>query len=340
MSPAQDQVSASNKLKDKWALQMPYMNGIVEEPRHCAPPSPPNGITGDHGQDNRPFWDSPDRCAKNQSSSTTTKSQSNAESSSNGKRPPSPEEPKEGEEAEEDKQNNAEGEEEEEEEVENVDDDPLEDLNSEECNAIIDDVLQECPSEQNTPYINGVQNRRDIFANKDNKGKMVFLVDDTNKQQFAGRLRRYQRLLNSRATAWDKIAKEVDPLILSALLWSWLDLLREPVLNKNDLSIIVIRAEKPWEILKRLDNGTRYTTEYLVRFGSSTAAQIYHGSQRSPTPPGGIAHTPVPGHPGHPSPCRQGVEQAETRDSGSADAFHRRHLRHGDGEVNSNPPGL
>ncbi|GIY03409.1 protein tyrosine phosphatase domain-containing protein 1 [Caerostris darwini] len=307
---------ASNKLKDKWALQMPYMNGIVEEPRHCAPPSPPNGITGDHGQDNRPFWDSPDRTRKRSPGffkphrrfqthfetdldyrlsedeeigkepelEYNDKSLSNAESSSNDKRPPSPEEPKEGEEAEEDKQNNAEGEEEE--EVEDVDDDPLEDLNSEECNAIIDDVLQECPSEQNTPYINGVQNRRDIFANKDNKGCSTLSIEEecpkpltstalvqalladhyTLDTEFAGRLRRYQRLLNSRATAWDKIAKEVDPLILSALLWSWLDLLREPVLNKNDLSIIVIRAEKPWEILKRLDNGTRYTTEYLVRF--------------------------------------------------------------------------
>ena len=51
----------------KWTLQLPktaYMNGIVEEPRHCAPPSPPNGITGDteNGDDDRAFWDSPDRC--------------------------------------------------------------------------------------------------------------------------------------------------------------------------------------------------------------------------------------------------------------------------------------
>lgn len=51
----------------KWTIQLPnknaYMNGIVEEPRHCAPPSPPNGITGDidQGDDDRAFWDSPDR---------------------------------------------------------------------------------------------------------------------------------------------------------------------------------------------------------------------------------------------------------------------------------------
>lgn len=49
-------------------------------------------------------------------------------------------------------------------------DDPLEDLNSEECNAIIDSVLQESPSEQATPCLNGLQNRRDMFAKKDDKG--------------------------------------------------------------------------------------------------------------------------------------------------------------------------
>lgn len=48
----------------KWTLQLPkaaYMNGIVEEPRHCAPPSPPNGDTVNGDDDDRAFWDSPDR---------------------------------------------------------------------------------------------------------------------------------------------------------------------------------------------------------------------------------------------------------------------------------------
>ncbi|GFT10741.1 protein tyrosine phosphatase domain-containing protein 1 [Nephila pilipes] len=213
------------------------------------------------------------------------KSLSNTESSNNNndRKPQSPLEPKEREEVEADRPNDADGEDD---GIDDLDDDPLEDLNSEECNAIIDSVLQECPTEQNTPYMNGVQNRRDIFANKDSKGCSTLSIEEefpkpltstalvqalladhyTLDTEFAGRLRKYQRLLNSRANAWDKIAREVDPLMLSALLWSWLDLLREPVLNRNDLSIIVIRAEKPWEVLKRLDNGTRYTTEYLVRF--------------------------------------------------------------------------
>ncbi|GFS54573.1 protein tyrosine phosphatase domain-containing protein 1 [Trichonephila inaurata madagascariensis] len=311
---------ASNKLKDKWTLQMPYMNGIVEEPRHCAPPSPPNGITG---TDNRPFWDSPDSMSSPEDQvkdhqnllehigsfrphfeseldyrlsddeetgqepelEYNDKSLSNNESSNNYnvRKPQSPLESKERIEVEADRPNDVEGEED---GIDDLDDDPLEDLNSEECNAIIDSVLQECPTEQNTPYMNGVQNRRDIFANKDSKGCSTLSIEEECPKpltstalvqalladhyaldtEFAGRLRKYQRLLNSRANAWDKIAKEVDPLMLSALLWSWLDLLREPVLNRNDLSIIVIRAEKPWEILKRLDNGTRYTTEYLVRF--------------------------------------------------------------------------
>nr|XP_042897045.1 protein tyrosine phosphatase domain-containing protein 1-like [Parasteatoda tepidariorum] len=383
----------------KWALSLPktaYMNGIVEEPRHCAPPSPPNGEQ-DH-EDDRPFWDSPDSqltpedCVQQQQAflnhvggfrppmggdinynlsddeengpepemEYTNKSISNAESSKDqpikGETIGSSENleqkdvevntEEDREELEDDfpdierndeeeddplddlnseecneiidsvlqespseqntpllnglqkkrdifaKKDNKDREELEDdfpdiERNEEEEDDPLDDLNSEECNEIIDSVLQESPSEQNTPLLNGLQKKRDIFAKKDNKGCSTLSIEEeacwkplTNTNiidalladhyimgdEFASQLRKYQRMMNNRSSVWDKIAMEVDPVILSALLWSWLDQLREPVLNRNDLSVIVIRADRPMEILMKLDNGTRYTTEYLVRF--------------------------------------------------------------------------
>ncbi|XP_054713508.1 protein tyrosine phosphatase domain-containing protein 1-like [Uloborus diversus] len=370
----------------KFTLQLPkttttYMNGIAEEPRHCAPPSPPNGIIGDMDRvnDDRAFWDSPNSLSSTEDNAQhpmlnhvggggpplddglldfrlsddeeqgpepefeyNNKSLSNTESSKDNNEnftvqdreelidqtgqsliPVSHEEVLECDEVIEcyevvecyeiieNPEQQIDGahrsrtplsrweivEEREElpyedeihapeEEVENDDDDdPLEDLNSEECNAIIDSVLQEDP-EQATPYLNGIDNKRDIFANKDNKGCSTLSFEEEFRrplsaaniidalladhyvlgEDFALSLRRYQRALNNRPSAWEKVKREYDPMMLSALLWSWLDQLREPVLNINDLSVIVLRAEKPMEILKRLDNGTRYTTEYLVRF--------------------------------------------------------------------------
>ncbi|GFS86040.1 protein tyrosine phosphatase domain-containing protein 1 [Trichonephila clavipes] len=41
---------------------------------------------------------------------------------------------------------------------------------------------------------------------------------------------------------------------------------KEPILSKQDLTYIVIQAEKPVNALVRLDKETRYTTEYLIRF--------------------------------------------------------------------------
>ncbi|KAG8187727.1 hypothetical protein JTE90_015597 [Oedothorax gibbosus] len=338
---------------NEWAIKV--ANGGVRrehdvggETRHCAPPSPPNGM--DEG---RAFWDSPDSMSSQEERSqhqallnhiggfrshfeTEDDGGRLSEDEETGKEPEmeysdekgsskdasAAKKYREGEENVKEEEDNKEendavdtdhananppedadninddfdveandddeDNDEDDEENEAEDDDPLEDLNSEECNAIIDSVLQEtCPSEQNTPMINGLQKKRDIFANKDTKGCSTLSMEEepakkpltntavinalladhyTMDTEFTNKLRKYQRMLNNRSSAWEKIAKEMDPLLLSALLWSWLEQLREPVLSKNDLSIIVIRSEKTMEILQKLDNGTRYTTEYLVRF--------------------------------------------------------------------------
>ncbi|XP_077495876.1 protein tyrosine phosphatase domain-containing protein 1-like [Amblyomma americanum] len=83
---------------------------------------------------------------------------------------------------------------------------------------------------------------------------------------FLARLRKYQRELNSRGAAWDKLNVEEDPAILAGLLWFWLDELREPVLSKQDLTSVVVRPTNPVAVLLKLNKATRFTTEYLVRF--------------------------------------------------------------------------
>ncbi|XP_064483479.1 protein tyrosine phosphatase domain-containing protein 1-like isoform X2 [Ornithodoros turicata] len=82
------------------------------------------------------------------------------------------------------------------------------------------------------------------------------------------RLGQFQKDLNTRASAWDRLNVEEDVSLLAGLLWNWLDELQEPVLNRTDLTFVVIRAENPAAVLHKLDRGTRFTTEYLVRFVS------------------------------------------------------------------------
>ncbi|KAL1440257.1 hypothetical protein MTO96_009559 [Rhipicephalus appendiculatus] len=88
------------------------------------------------------------------------------------------------------------------------------------------------------------------------------LLGDT----YLARLRKYQRELNTRGAAWDKVNVEEDPVILAGLLWYWLDELKEPVLNKQDLTAVVVRPTNPVGVLQKLNKATRFTTEYLVRF--------------------------------------------------------------------------
>ncbi|KAL1447094.1 hypothetical protein MTO96_044387 [Rhipicephalus appendiculatus] len=88
------------------------------------------------------------------------------------------------------------------------------------------------------------------------------LLGDT----YLARLRKYQRELNTRGAAWDKVNVEEDPVILAGLLWYWLDELKEPVLNKQDLTAVVVRPTNPVAVLQKLNKATRFTTEYLVRF--------------------------------------------------------------------------
>ncbi|GFS63766.1 protein tyrosine phosphatase domain-containing protein 1 [Trichonephila clavipes] len=83
---------------------------------------------------------------------------------------------------------------------------------------------------------------------------------------FQNKLKEFQKELNNRSSAWERLKREKDIVFLTGLMWSWIEHLKEPILSKQDLTYIVIRAEKPVNALVRLDKGTRYTTEYLIRF--------------------------------------------------------------------------
>nr|XP_009513587.1 PREDICTED: protein tyrosine phosphatase domain-containing protein 1 isoform X2 [Phalacrocorax carbo] len=61
-----------------------------------------------------------------------------------------------------------------------------------------------------------------------------FLGKDEVKQK----VEMWQKELNSRDGAWDKICTERDPFILCSLMWSWIEQLKEPIISKDDIDML------------------------------------------------------------------------------------------------------
>ncbi|XP_076468924.1 protein tyrosine phosphatase domain-containing protein 1-like [Babylonia areolata] len=71
--------------------------------------------------------------------------------------------------------------------------------------------------------------------------------------------------LNETDSAWAMLAEEDNPNVLSAVFWDWLDQLKEPVLRKQDLVLILERMEGPKECLRHLEKSIKHFTEYQAR---------------------------------------------------------------------------
>lgn len=47
-----------------------------------------------------------------------------------------------------------------------------------------------------------------------------------------------QTELNSREGAWERLCAVRDPLVLSSLMWSWLEQLKDPVISSEDIKAL------------------------------------------------------------------------------------------------------
>ncbi|NWZ33555.1 PTPC1 protein, partial [Brachypodius atriceps] len=72
-----------------------------------------------------------------------------------------------------------------------------------------------------------------------------FLGEDEVKQK----VEMWQKELNSRDGAWDKICTERDPFILCSLMWSWIEQLKEPVISKDDIDMLAKKCTESQDAL-------------------------------------------------------------------------------------------
>ncbi|XP_055077596.1 protein tyrosine phosphatase domain-containing protein 1 isoform X1 [Periophthalmus magnuspinnatus] len=69
----------------------------------------------------------------------------------------------------------------------------------------------------------------------------------------------WQTELNSREGAWERLCLEREPLVLSALMWSWLEQLKEPVISREDVKALSESNVNSQEALDSLQKGHRQT---------------------------------------------------------------------------------
>ncbi|KAI9558132.1 hypothetical protein GHT06_014885 [Daphnia sinensis] len=79
-------------------------------------------------------------------------------------------------------------------------------------------------------------------------------------------VREYCLTLDGRQSGWKSLSSEREPKVLARLLWHWLLHLKQPIFTNEELSNIVVYADKPAICLSRFNLATRYTVEYLLRF--------------------------------------------------------------------------
>nr|XP_023395978.1 protein tyrosine phosphatase domain-containing protein 1 isoform X1 [Loxodonta africana] len=85
------------------------------------------------------------------------------------------------------------------------------------------------------------------------------LNEFVEKEEVKRKVEMWQKELNSRDGAWEKICGERDPFILCSLMWSWVEQLKEPVITKEDVDMLVDRHADAAEALFLLEKGQHQT---------------------------------------------------------------------------------
>ncbi|XP_022538184.2 protein tyrosine phosphatase domain-containing protein 1 [Astyanax mexicanus] len=85
------------------------------------------------------------------------------------------------------------------------------------------------------------------------------LAMDIEDEALKNTVSAWQAELNCREGGWERLCLERDPLVLSALMWAWLEQLKEPVLNNQDIQKLTENSHASQSALSTVDKGHRQT---------------------------------------------------------------------------------
>lgn len=95
------------------------------------------------------------------------------------------------------------------------------------------------------------------------------IVKDKTETFFTGFATVLQTELNCREGAWERLSRERDPLVLSSLMWSWLEQLKEPIISSEDIKAL---SEKKVNAHSSLDSLEKVTVLISVDHNSACFA--------------------------------------------------------------------
>ncbi|KAM9759852.1 protein tyrosine phosphatase domain-containing protein 1 [Menidia menidia] len=78
-------------------------------------------------------------------------------------------------------------------------------------------------------------------------------------KELASKVSVWQTELNSREGAWERLCMERDPLVLSSLMWSWLEQLKDPVISSEVIEVLMEKNVNAQNALNSLEKGHRLT---------------------------------------------------------------------------------
>ncbi|XP_066528236.1 protein tyrosine phosphatase domain-containing protein 1 [Hoplias malabaricus] len=85
------------------------------------------------------------------------------------------------------------------------------------------------------------------------------LAMDVDEEALRNTVSAWQTELNSGEGGWERLCLERDPLVLSTLMWSWLEQLKEPVITKEDIEALTENNHSPLNALNTMNKGHRQT---------------------------------------------------------------------------------
>uniref|UniRef100_A0A672LA60 Protein tyrosine phosphatase domain containing 1a n=1 Tax=Sinocyclocheilus grahami TaxID=75366 RepID=A0A672LA60_SINGR len=94
------------------------------------------------------------------------------------------------------------------------------------------------------------------------------LMMDIDGDDLRSTVSMWQTELNSREGAWERLCTERDPVVLSRLMWSWLEQLKEPIITKEDVETLAGNRFNPQHALNSLDKVSNHMRKYLYSSGS------------------------------------------------------------------------
>ncbi|XP_006168085.1 protein tyrosine phosphatase domain-containing protein 1 isoform X2 [Tupaia chinensis] len=114
--------------------------------------------------------------------------------------------------------------------------------------------LSEAAPHTALPSEPSVQARRILAAKA-----LANLNEFVEKEEVKRKVEMWQKELNSRDGAWERICGEKDPFILCSLMWSWVEQLKEPVITKEDVDMLIDKQADAAEALFLLEKGQQQT---------------------------------------------------------------------------------